>query len=209
MGPSRLSRSTRWRTSRRATSREAHRGVESVSHNAKVPPRWLHSRGRGTERTDLPMQNDPNPAAVPLVEQPTWSRAHAGLLHVPPFSDMSPAQSRPFARAISTATREQDLSAHHQRWLREAETNLAKVRGMRVDLWQDGEKVIATFRLHNGTAVREGGPSWLDGVKVLEPGDPPVVVHRGEGERFLRALVPSFAGSRLRAVLVNDEAGAR
>jgi hypothetical protein len=72
---------------------------------------------------------------------------------------------------------------------------------MEVELHQDNRKLVATFTLKDGVAMREGGPDWLDGVRIFEPGDPPVEVHPADGERYLRGLLVEFSGTRLRASL--------
>jgi hypothetical protein len=67
-------------------------------------------------------------------------------------------------------------------------------------------KLIAVYRLDaDGAAVREGGPDWLDEVNVYEQGDPPTLVERSDGERFLRALPSAFRGIRMRATFIAGE----
>lgn len=61
---------------------------------------------------------------------------------------------------------------------------------------------MATYRLIDSVAVREGGPDWLDQVAVIAPGRPRVRVYPEDGERFLRALPAAFTGTRLRAEFI-------
>jgi hypothetical protein len=68
--------------------------------------------------------------------------------------------------------------------------------------------LVAVYRLDaDGVAVREGGPDWLDDVRVIEADDTPTLVPPSEGERYLRALPDAFSGTRCRAVLIDDQAG--
>jgi hypothetical protein len=75
---------------------------------------------------------------------------------------------------------------------------------MRAELVQDGAECIATYTVRDGVAVREGGPDWLDDVRVTEPGNPPTLVLASEGERYLRALPAAFTGARLRAKYIEQ-----
>jgi hypothetical protein len=161
---------------------------------------------------------DPSPPTVPLAEQPAWSRSLALLREYEPLSGLSIEQWRGLLRAAEHATREEDLSEQHRAWIGQAKHNRAIERftsnhpgireapPVRVDLVQDGGEVVATYTLRDdGVAVRESGPDWLDELRVFEPGDPPTRMRPTDGERFLLALLPSVSGTRLRAVLVNDQ----
>lgn len=74
---------------------------------------------------------------------------------------------------------------------------------MRVDLTFDGEP-FTSVTLIDGEAVLDGdAPEWVLRLTVIEPGSPPVPVSPQEGERYLRALPHTLAGTRTRAVLID------
>ncbi len=69
------------------------------------------------------------------------------------------------------------------------------------------DRMIAVYGLDaNGTVVRDGGPDWLDDVRVVEHGDSPKLLGPTDGERYLRALPDAFSGTGGRATFINQPA---